>query len=480
MPARSLAACAALSTLTLMACLTAGCGAPEHAAGMPDSSHSTTITPSSRAAAPPAVAPPGGAGAAAEPDSTVGPPDFDEHAKQTKLALDAYERKDFAAFLQHASAAARAAPDSPRALYNLACAHALNGDAAAATEALGRLADKRVHFDLTADTDFDRVRGTPEFTAIVERMKALQAPIGSSTKALTLAEKDLIPEGVAHDPATDTYFVSSVHRRKIVRVAAGKASDLVKEGEHGLMAVLGLAFDGARGSLYACSTAVPEMKGFRDEDRGKAGLFELDARTGKPRRKVLLAEADKAHNLNDLVVDSKGEVLVSDPAAGTILSLAPGAASFAVFLAAGRIAGPQGLALSQDEQTLYVAAYARGIARVDRATREVVYLAAPPDGTLAGIDGLRMYSGDLIAIQNGVRPHRVVRLALAADGRGVRSATVLEMNNPVFDEPTLGVVTGKDFVYVANSQWGSFDKGGVIWPVDRLKEPVLLRLRLAD
>ena len=54
------------------------------------------------------------------------------------------------------------------------------------------------------------------------------------------------------------------------------------------------------------------------------------------------------------------------------------------------------------------------------------------------------------------------------------------MNNPLFKEPTLGVVVKQDLFYVANSQWGSFDKGGVLWPIERLKEPVILRLHLSS
>lgn len=456
-----------------------GCGAPEQAgAGTPDvgkgAPPAATVSaapPATSASAAPAPA------VSAEPAGAV-VPDFAESRRRLGLAQAAYEKKDFAGFLEHSAAAARTAPDSPRAIYNLACAQALQGDAAGAAATLGRLAAKRLYFDVAADDDFAKIKDTPEFKAAREKIEAVKAPVGSSQTAFTLAEKDLIPEGIAYEGASGAYYVSSVHRRKIVRWASGKATDLVKEGEHGLYSVLGIAIDEARRSLYACSSAVPEMKGYKEEDKGKAGLFELDLARGKLKRKVLLAEAGKEHNLNDLVIDSRGEVLVSDPAASTLYTIAPGASALAVLVEPGRLASPQGLALSQDEKTVFVADYSRGIARVDRATREVVHLTAPADATLTGIDGLRMYGDDLIAIQNGVRPHRVMRLALTQDGTGVKTATILEMNNPLFNEPTLGVVAGKDFVYVANSQWGSFDKGGVLWPIEKLKEPTILRVKL--
>jgi sugar lactone lactonase YvrE len=149
-----------------------------------------------------------------------------------------------------------------------------------------------------------------------------------------------------------------------------------------------------------------------------------------------------------------------------------------VLVPPGALASPGGLALSPDEKTLYVADYSRGIARVDRASREVTFLTPRADATLAGIDGLAMDKGDLISVQNGVKPHRVVRIALEPDGGSVRSVTILEMGHPSYNEPTLGVVAGRDFVYVANSQWGLFDRGAGKWQADRLKEPVILRLPL--
>jgi hypothetical protein len=53
----------------------------------------------------------------------------------------------------------------------------------------------------------------------------------------------------------------------------------------------------------------------------------------------------------------------------------------------------------------------------------------------------------------------------------------LERSHPRFDEPTLGVRVGRDFYYVANSQYGAFGEGGVP-DAARLELPVVLRLPL--
>lgn len=437
----------------------------------------STPTTNTTNASPPPVAP------APPPAATVAAPapaqDFVEYRRRIELAAGAYTKKDYAGFLEHSLAASRAFPSSPRAVYNLACAYSINSKREEAIAALSRLADLQVYFDIGAEPDFNNVNDMPEFRAMQGRFEALKTPITKSSVAFTILKKDFIPEGVAHDPATGSFFVSSVHLRKIVKLGPnGKATDFVKEGQHGLYAILGIMADPPRGSLWACTTAVPEMKGYKKEDKGKAVLVELDLGTGKLRRKIAPAEPEKEHNFNDLTIDSKGEIFVADPMTPAIYRLPPGASQLEVLVPPGSLASPGGLALSPDEKTLYVADYSRGIARVDRTSREVTFITPPAGATLAGIDGLRADKADLIGIQNGVRPHRVVRIALAPGGGAAAAVTILEMGHQSFHEPTLGVIGGRDFVYVANSQWGSFDQGGVIWKADKLKEPLILRLPL--
>lgn len=54
----------------------------------------------------------------------------------------------------------------------------------------------------------------------------------------------------------------------------------------------------------------------------------------------------------------------------------------------------------------------------------------------------------------------------------------MEANNPLFDEPTLGVLVKDSFYYVANSQWGTIDKTGKRASPDKLRETVILKMKL--
>lgn len=403
-------------------------------------------------------------------------PQFGAHNEFRRQAREAYKRKDFAGFLTLTQWSDAAYPQTPAATYNIACGHALVGQTKEALADLEKLLQMNVFFDVTRDEDLASLQKLPAFGAIRDNFAALEKKvIGTSTVAFTLPERQFVPEGIAYDAQTKSFFVSSVHQRKIVRISAdGKSKDFAASNLH---AVLGMAMDEKRRTLWACSTAVPEMKDYTFQDKGLVKLVAFDVDSGKQRR-VVGFDDTRMHMCNDLAVDGEGRLFVSDPSGSTVYTLAPGAGTLEVFLGGGAFTNPQGIALHPEGKSFYVADYSRGIAHVDRATRDVTWLVAPPNATFLGIDGLLMYAGGLIAIQNGIRPHRVFRLVLEPSGKAVQSAEILEMNHPAFNEPTLGVVVGKELFYVANSQWGSFDKG-VIWPAEKMKEPVILK-RLLD
>jgi hypothetical protein len=112
------------------------------------------------------------------------------------------------------------------------------------------------------------------------------------------------------------------------------------------------------------------------------------------------------------------------------------------------------------------------IALPSNRVSRVVSLAKP---SLAGIDGLVGYGKDLIAIQNGIQPNRVVRLRMSGDGTTVNSVQLLEVNHPSFGEPTLGLVKGRTLLFVANNPITQFLKDRRL---EGLPSPVILRLEL--
>jgi sugar lactone lactonase YvrE len=375
--------------------------------------------------------------------------------------------------------AVKAKPDDGPLLYFLASLHAERADKKAALERLEQLAALRYPYALQK-TDFARIAHDPDYQDVAARIAQNEPSVSRSAAAFTLPEKDLIPEGIAHDPQTNTFYVGSIHKRKIVAFKEGKAPrDFAPEAKDGLLAVLGLKVDTKRGRLFAASISSKGMKGYTPDAAGRSALFEFDLRTGDVVRKVFLGSPSEAHLLNDLAVTRAGDVYVTDSDAGAVHVLRRGADKLEVLVPAQSFSYPNGIALSGDEKYLFVAHF-RGIARVDPKTGQFTPMAAASGIVLGGIDGLSLYKNGFVAVQNSIGRARVTRYFLDAELGRVEREDILESKNALFDAiPTTGVLSGAAFYYIANSQLRALNEAGQLAPESELREPQVLKVTLA-
>ncbi len=395
-----------------------------------------------------------------------------------KQARAAYDRGEMAAFLKGYEEAARLRPGDVWILYNLACAQALNGQTDAAVRSLEQFAALRVVADLAGDKDFDSIRQTSGYQGVIAQMAALrkQRIASGSSVAFVIPEKEVAPEGVAYDPVTKAFFVASVRKGKVVRIGPdGKTTDFIASGG-GLRSALGMGIDAKRRTLWVASEAIPQMNGAREGDPPKSALFEFDIDSGKLRREHVAPDSAKPPYFDDLTVAADGRVYVNDGRSPRIYALDPGKGGLRVFLETDRMRGTQGLAAGPDG-ALYASDYG-GLYRIDLATKAVAPIPVPPDLALSGIDGLVYANGSLVAIQNGIEPHRILLLELAPGGATIARGRILEMNNPHFDEPTLGTVVGGALYVSANNQGHRYyDLKNPPKPAD-LQDAVILKVPL--
>jgi hypothetical protein len=394
------------------------------------------------------------------------------------LARKAYQEKDYASFLENMKVAAEMRPNHPRLMYNLAVAYALTGHRNEALRLLGQMTEMGLVFPAEKDSDFDSIKSSPEFQTILKGIERNKSPVTNSVPAFTVHEKGFIPEGVAYDAVAETFYLSSVYKRKIVSInMKGEARDFATERD-GLWSVMGMKVDGARRLLWVATAAHPQMSNYKGEDNGKSGLLKFDLRTGKLIKKYLLPNNPKPHWLGDLVINSRGDVFTSDSISPAIYIVPHQTDELELFLEDAQFSSPQGLSFTPDEKHLFMADYAKGIFLIDLQTKKLVNLQPAPNITLLGLDGLYSYQGNLIGVQNGINPPRLVRLSLSRDMSRIERLETIEANNPLFDEPTLGVLVKDTFYLIANSQWGMIDEKGQLAPAEKLKEPLVLKIKL--
>ena len=115
-------------------------------------------------------------------------------------AVHAYEAHDFPAFLRHAREAERLRPEHGGVVYGLACAYALTGDTAGGPCHASALRRARPH---GRPRRRRRLHHTPRPARLRQparrRCGRNAAPLVRSTPAFTLAERDLLTEGIAYD-----------------------------------------------------------------------------------------------------------------------------------------------------------------------------------------------------------------------------------------------------------------------------------------
>lgn len=298
-----------------------------------------------------------------------------------------------------------------------------------------------------------------------------------SVAEFALERRGLIAEGLAWDPAKGGFLVGSVRERAIFRVGEGGKLERFSPAGDELLGVFGMVVDPRKSLLWACTSAIEQMRGWGEGQKGRAGLVALDLATGKVARRVMLPALPGAHVLGDLALAPDGSIWATDSGAPALWRLGPRSDELQSVVSGPPFKNLQGLAFAPDGKRLFVADYSNGIFAVDVESRTPALLAAPQGVELRGIDGLYLHGRDLIGVQNGTRTHRILRIRLDEGLQGIQDVAVLEEGKPALDDPTLGVIVGDDFHFVAASGWGDFDAQGN--PVEG--EPrghVIARIRL--
>lgn len=354
---------------------------------------------------------------------------------------------------------AEAFPDSAFAQRRRLAAVLETGDRAAAQAILARLAAMGVGFSDGALAQIGKaIPELPEGWAQPFRDND-QALSGSAVLATIPGGFGLI-EGVARDPWNGALYATMVTGRGLLALnpvgewrLIGQVDAKSGTSRTGSLSGIGLSPDRRRLWLSAAvfePTPSPE--------RAFAGLLVFDLRAQSVTQRIA---APSASNPSDLTVGSDGTVYASDPLGGAIYVLRPGSRELDTLVAPGRFRSPQGLALSRDGRRLYLSDYGWGLAAIDLGSGAVHRVRASAPMMLDGIDWIGRRGDELIAVQNGTRPRRIIALRLARDGVTVDRLRVLERANPDWSEPAGAFIDGNRLLYVGDARWDEFGPGGV-------------------
>lgn len=330
-------------------------------------------------------------------------------------------------------------------------------------------------YKLADQPDLAVLKDRSDFQELLTLQKQLKVPVIHSDTAVVLKDRQLHIESVTFDPVSGSFYFGSVHKRKIVTVdKSGKVRDFTSPGQDNLTAVFGVRMDKRGKSLWTCSSPIEEMENYDSTSKSRLSQFDL---TGKLVQQFTPSEKS-GHVFGDLVLNSKGEVFVSDSKNNVIFKLDEKVGALNVYFSSVEFWNLQGLAFSPDDHYLFISDYIKGPYRLDTQTMELIKVKSTMDASLKGIDGLTFYKGALLALQNGTFPLRATRFQLNATFDTIISSTIIDQAHPAMNEPTIGTVDKDVFYYVATSQWGGYDEKHRIKDASALQDIVVLKYDL--
>ncbi|MGE0183449.1 MAG: hypothetical protein AB7F91_10330 [Parvularculaceae bacterium] len=367
-------------------------------------------------------------------------------------ARDAFVAEDFA---KAANLLDEAQIERPYSLYltrNRVLTRILTDRMVEAIAIAADVADRGLVLETPANEAFDRMRAEPAFAPVAARMEENAKPVGEAHVIMEFDEARLLPEAMSKSGGR--LLVGSVRTGEIRDASNALASFASLDG--GVFDI-----EQRRNAVYA---AVNNQLAYENKsDDAFAAILVIDPKSGAVLNRHLLTPGPAL--TGDIEIDRKNRLYASDSLTPRLFEVTPGknpgdGATRIRTIEHPRFVNPQGIALDEKKKRLFIADYLAGLFVLDLKTDAVAQIANPTGAHLGGVDGLYLYKGDLIGIQNGTSPQRIVRIKLDKTGATALAVDVIQQALPEWNEPTHGIVDGDAFHYIATSNWPAYDDEG--------------------
>lgn len=376
---------------------------------------------------------------------------YDEIMAEAREAFAAENFETAAGLLDEAQA------DRPYSFHltrNRVLARILTGRMDEAIAIAKEVADRGLVLETPPNDAFDKMRAEPAYAPVAARMEENAQPKGEAHITAEYAEDWLLPEAISQ--SRGRLLIGSV-RSGVISAASDELAPFAS-ADGGVFDI-----EQRKNAVYAAINNQLAYDG--DREIPFAAIVKLDPKSGAMKERFALGPAPAL--IGDIEVAGNGRLFASDSLTPRIFDINQvkhrGATTKIISVISDpRFVNLQGLALDEKNGRLYVADYLSGLYAIDLKTQKVDAVANPANAHLGGIDGLYLYRGDLIGVQNGVSPQRIVRIDLDKNGAVALSLEVLQQAAPEWIEPTHGFIDGDEFVYIATSNWPAYDDNGSV------------------
>nr|WP_299343475.1 hypothetical protein [Allomuricauda sp.] len=283
-------------------------------------------------------------------------------------------------------------------------------------------------------------------------------------------EKDLIPEGIAFDPHSKQVFVNSLRNNKIVGfdLQQKNTEEFIHKDQYDYLSGFGMEIMGD--TLYALGNVLPPTG-------NRSILLLLSVSSGELLKSYSLDTEDFTY-LNDIAISSVGDIYITDSENDRIYTVNREKDQLEVFYQNEGILHSNGISISPDNHLLYLASYIWGIRILNLKTKTLVN----PPNAHKGIDGMKFYNGNLLAIVNGKQDksqNGIYRFAFNEKGTKIIGSEQIHRLQKESDIPTTFALHNGAMFFIADSQMDNFkQETNEIIDVAKLEKYQLVQLEL--
>ena len=362
--------------------------------------------------------------------------------------MQALDAKDPTTALDNLNKAGTIMPDSPSVLLLKAQLDLQQHKKADAKAALKDYLTRGYVLDLAKNPDFNAVWDEE----LEDLQQGNESPVGDMHVTSALPGF-VLAEGIAYAPDQDELFVSGVRTGKITALTAAGSRDVVTFRPGVAAYSLGLH----NGAIWAVTNASRQTKNYDPKAKITSKILTIDPATGAISNPI--SDSSKDRNFTHLLL-GRDDAYVTDANSGEVLRVQNYGTALQVLIPEGYMDSPGGMAENQDASILMVADFVAGLYRIDLTNGSMVRLLPPGNAALLGISSLARYGNDLIAIQNGFQPNRILRLHMSDDWSAVEKVDTLLASPKLLAQPSQGLVQDDHFIFIAKSQWSNMDDQG--------------------
>jgi sugar lactone lactonase YvrE len=307
--------------------------------------------------------------------------------------------------------------------------------------------------------DFDQLeetvnlRGTEVYSYLNDLLIRAGEPAGDAEVVFRLGRDFAGPSAIAWDESRKRFLVGTARDGLLLAVSEeGKVDKLLEANEgNGLGSIRDIAVDAPNNRLWLSSSSIQQPSGSAEASPGRSGLFEMELDSLKPVARYELDDDGTQRDFGAVVVAPNGDVFVADRLQAVVYRKPATSDRLAAFVADEGLDGFSDMAISPDGGRLYLSDTSKGVLVVDPENDTAAMLEGPETLNLGRIEAIFHAGRELVIVQAGIDPERLLALQLDASGGKVEEVRPMAIALEVFDGPAPGTIRGESVYYFADA-----------------------------